>query len=45
MRIADSLLNKAEEVAFRELEAIANDNALRAVSTGLESVFRREHEV
>jgi len=29
MRIADSLLNKSEEIAFRELEAIANDNALR----------------
>ena len=29
MRIADSLLNKSEEVAFRELEAITNDNALR----------------
>ena len=29
VRIADSLLNKSEEVAFRELEAITNDNALR----------------
>lgn len=29
MRIADSLLNKGEEVAFRELKAITNDNALR----------------
>lgn len=29
MRIADSLLNKSEEIAFRELEAITNDNALR----------------
>ena len=29
MRIADSLLNKSEEVAFRELEAITSDNALR----------------
>jgi hypothetical protein len=29
MRIADALLNKAEEVAFRELEAITDDNALR----------------
>src|ERR1700677_2745775 len=29
VRIADSLFNKSEEVAFRELEAITNDNALR----------------
>lgn len=29
MRVADALLNKAEEVAFRELEAIVGDNALR----------------
>jgi len=29
MRIADALLNKAEEIAFRELEAITDDNALR----------------
>ena len=29
MRIAERLLNKSEEVAFRELDAIVNDNALR----------------
>ncbi|WP_439580431.1 DUF2726 domain-containing protein [Elioraea sp.] len=29
MRVTDSLLNKAEEVAFRELDAIAKDNNLR----------------
>ena len=29
MRVADALLNKAEEVAFRELEAIVDDNSLR----------------
>jgi uncharacterized protein DUF2726 len=29
MRIAEKLLNKAEEIAFRELDAIAQDNALR----------------
>lgn len=29
MRIANSLLNRSEEVAFRELEAIASDNSMR----------------
>jgi len=29
MRIADKLLNRAEELAFRELHAISQDNALR----------------
>jgi very-short-patch-repair endonuclease len=29
MRVAEKLLNKAEEVAFRELNSIAEDNALR----------------
>lgn len=29
MRIADKLLNKAEEVVFRELNSIAQDNSLR----------------
>jgi hypothetical protein len=29
MHIAERLLNKSEEVVFRELEAITNDNALR----------------
>jgi hypothetical protein len=29
MRVSSGLLNKAEEIAFRELAAIADDNALR----------------
>jgi very-short-patch-repair endonuclease len=29
MRVAEKLLNKAEELAFRELNSIAEDNALR----------------
>jgi hypothetical protein len=29
MRVTEKLLNKAEEMAFRELNSIAEDNALR----------------
>jgi very-short-patch-repair endonuclease len=32
MRIADKLLNRAEEVVFRELESIVEDNSLRVFS-------------
>ena len=31
MHVTEKLLNKAEEVAFRELNSIAEDNALRTL--------------
>jgi hypothetical protein len=44
MRIADSILNKSEELAFRELKSIADDNGLRLFAkTRLSDVITKDH--